>query len=183
MRRTRIYTRTITDLPGIWIDVMSLADDLAGYRNKFTCSTNQTTGIKEINMPRAWVEYYFQNAESRTSYIGFPQLQPNTTPTPEQEGEKVRKLKLLHKGDLIQYPNSAGVSHVSVVHSDRSSCSTNSSVSCAYEIIHAYGGDCSAKEKDGSCKQGSYSRKVLKTKNKFATFPDPTGFGRVKLWD
>ncbi len=155
----------ITDLPGIWIDVDSLAFDLNTYRGRFSCATNQA-GQKEINMPRSWVGYYFENAEARTRYVALP---------PEQEGERVRKLRLLHKGDLIQYPSSRDISHVSMVYSDRSTC-VNSSASCAYEIIHAYGG--ATYKYDG--RHDEFSRKVTVTRQDIGT---PTGFGRIKLWD
>lgn len=87
---------------------------------------------------------------------------------------KTDVLKKVRKGDVVVYPH-----HVALVHSDRA-CKGDV---CNYEIIHAYGGDCTEKDENGNCMPGKFSRKVLVTKNKFKKFPDPTGFGRIKLWD
>lgn len=85
-------------------------------------------------------------------------------------------LKLVRKGDLVSYSR-----HVAIVHSDQTTCSGSN---CTYEIIHAYGGECLELDKTtGECKPGTFSRKVLRTPNKFKGFPDPSGFGRIKLWD
>jgi hypothetical protein len=89
---------------------------------------------------------------------------------------KVKLQKKLHKGDLVRYGNT----HVSTIYSNRPVCNSNS---CTYEIVHAYGGNCTAYERDGSCSPGAFSRKVLVTNNIFRGFPNPTGFGRIKLWD
>jgi hypothetical protein len=74
-----------------------------------------------------------------------------------------------------------------MVYSDRPwDCKPDSKgkTNCTYEIIHAYGEECTDYDKKtGGCKSGAFSRKVLKTQGKFKGFPNPTGFGRIKLWD
>ena len=87
----------------------------------------------------------------------------------------------LKKGDLIQYDN-----HISIVYctpDDNWGGECDGLAEGQYQIVHAYGERCTAYEKDNSCKTNSFSRKVLLTLNKFTKFPNPSGFGRIKLWD
>jgi hypothetical protein len=100
--------------------------------------------------------------------------------------KSAKTVSKLHRGDLIDYPN-----HISLVYSeDRPACSatTDSKTrkkveNCSYEIIHAYGGDSYKKIINGVEKR-VYSRKVLISPNDISTtINNPTGFGRIKLWD
>ena len=82
-------------------------------------------------------------------------------------------LKKVKRGDVV-----VSKGHIAMVYSDSVQNNGN------YEIIHAYGGDCTEYDKNtGLCKIGAFSRKVLTTSNKFKGFPDTKGFGRIKLWD
>ena len=123
---------------------------------------------------RAWVAYFFDDGAYKGDVTYYGTI-------PDAESEKVKILRNLKKGDLIRY----GDDHVSTVYSDKSSCNDkDGKTTCTYEIIHAYGGDCTDyNKKTGECKPGTFSRKVLKTPNEFKGFPMPTGFGRIKLWD
>lgn len=83
-------------------------------------------------------------------------------------------LKMVKRGDLVVYKK-----HNSIVHDDLS-CSGSQ---CNYEIIHAYGGDNYKKIING-VEQRIFSRKVIVTPNDISTtISNPTGFGRIKLWD
>lgn len=79
---------------------------------------------------------------------------------------------LILKGDVIRYPD-----HVALVHSDKPSSCSNSST-CTYEIIHAYGVTPYISPETPDV--GVFSRKVMVTRENIA---QPTGFGRIKLWD
>ncbi len=103
--------------------------------------------------------------------------------------------KQIKKGDLIFY-DLPGTDHVAMVHADKPTCiettagennqtqTTNQAQStCTYNIIHAYGVDNYKKIVNGA-EQKVFSRKVLITPNDVSTTIDnPTGFGRIKLWD
>jgi hypothetical protein len=71
---------------------------------------------------------------------------------------------------------------VTMVHSERPT-NCNSNASCNYQIIHAYGGQCTVRDENDDCVPGTFSRKVIRTPNVFEGFPSPSGFGRIKLWD
>jgi hypothetical protein len=90
--------------------------------------------------------------------------------------------QFIRRGDILNYNGD----HVSTVYSDRpTSCTTNANgqTTCTYEIIHAYGGDTYKKIING-IEQRVFSRKVLVTPNDISTtISNPTGFGRIKLWD
>lgn len=95
----------------------------------------------------------------------------------ELEGSADEFTKHFKRGDLLRYDT-----HSSTVYSDRSSCDDKGN-NCTYEIIHAYGGD-SYEKKVGTKKETIFSRKVLVTPNDISTtISNPTGFGRIKLWD
>lgn len=73
--------------------------------------------------------------------------------------------------------------HISTVYSQKANCGINGS--CEYEIIHAYGVECTEiDEVTGNCLPGAFTRKVIVTPNTVsATINDPNGFGRIKLWN
>ena len=171
-------------LPGVSTHVRALANSLADYRNGFngfSCEiVNQTTGARLITIPRAWVGHYFQDADERTKYV---EISSPENPAPQEQ--RVRALRQLRKGDLLQYPRAGGVSHMSIVYSDRAECTdSNNSASCTYEIVHAYGTDTYF---DRSIAQNVFSRKVIRTLNDLPSrgggILQPVGFGRIKLWD
>lgn len=126
----------------------------------------------------AYVGYYFDketltDAKKRTYYKAFA--------TDDDREEMTPKLR---KGDLLRYPG-----HVSIVHSDKPTCTTTGAgtpdeeTTCAYEIIHASGIDCLDINRNGRCENNEpFNRKVVVNSTQlFRTIP--TGFGRVKLWD
>jgi len=88
-----------------------------------------------------------------------------------------RKLK---KGDLVRYGNT----HISMIYSDAPTC--DDSV-CTYDIVHASGNEriCYGLPGEPETCTG-FNRKV--TTNSISNsikglFRNPTGFGRIKLWD
>ena len=93
-------------------------------------------------------------------------------------------LKNIKKGDLVKYDG-----HMSMIYSDRPTClptlnaSGEEETACTYEIVHAYGGTPYQQLDENGKKVGDpiFSRKVIKTKNNISS--EPTGFGRIKLWD
>jgi hypothetical protein len=103
---------------------------------------------------------------------------------PEDGQESVKLQKKLRRGDLVEYDG-----HISMIYSDRPTCvltlnaDGEEQTTCTYEIIHAYGGDTYKKIING-IEQRVFSRKVLVTPNDISTtISNPTGFGRIKLWD
>ncbi len=88
----------------------------------------------------------------------------------------VNTVRKLHKGDIVKYNG-----HISTIYSsDKQNCNATA---CTYEIIHAYGVDTYKKIVNG-VEQRIFSRKVLVTPNDISTtISNPTGFGRIKLWD
>ena len=73
--------------------------------------------------------------------------------------------------------------HIALVHSDKLACDNN--LNCTYEIVHAYG-------RDGYTDKNNvyqFMRKVVKMPNQIIyggnkkLMSEPTGFGRIKLWD
>lgn len=91
----------------------------------------------------------------------------------------VANTKLIRKGDVVRY----GRAHISTVYSERPQDCGDTGASCTYEIIHAYGGDSYKKIINGD-EQRVFSRKVCITPNDISTtINNPTGFGRIKLWD
>lgn len=157
----------LTDLSHVDTKVFKLADKLGDYR--LTCGME--AGIRKINNPRAWVEYFFEGSMRRTYADRLPQT----------GGGRVDRLKLLHKGDLLQYPRSSnGPSHITILSSDNILCGdSNSATSCNYRITHAFGSTpYSYPESPGV---EVFSRKVINTWQDIGI--DPLGFGRVKLWD
>lgn len=83
----------------------------------------------------------------------------------------------IRRGDIIKYKD-----HVSMVYSDRPTCNDKGE-DCKYQIIHAYGVNSYKKIINGD-EQRIFSRKVLVTPNDISTtIKNPTGFGRIKLWD
>ena len=87
----------------------------------------------------------------------------------------------IRKGDILGY----GRFHVSIVYSDSPTCTEdeNNETTCNYEIIHAYGVNRyqPLDENGDPVGQSIFSRKVIKTKQNISS--QPTGFGRLKLWE
>ena len=75
--------------------------------------------------------------------------------------------ELIHKGDFVHYNE-----HISTVYSDRITDAGS------YNIIHAYG---------SNTYHNNFSRKVIITGNDIRdshnNIINPTGFGRIKLWN
>ncbi len=86
----------------------------------------------------------------------------------------------IRRGDIIQYTGSVG-RHVSMVHSNRPD-----SVS-AYDIVHASGDDKLCYAQAGQPSNCPFNRKVvvnsINNSLQSDTLKNPTGFGRIKLWD
>jgi len=97
-----------------------------------------------------------------------------------------RVQKLIRRGDILNY----GGGYISIVYSDRPACTEdeNGKATYTYEIIHAYGGDDDKgmyrypdiPEAGANRNKRVFGRKVIKTWNNIA---NPTGFGRLKLWN
>ncbi len=159
---------SIIDLPDVKTTVMNLGE----YEEKCAVNGGVTTYDRA---KRAWVEYFFteSNPVQRTYRSDIPQA----------EGQnRVQKLRLLRKGDLLQYPPSSNISHVSAVYSDRPTCTNpNDSTTCTYEIVHAYGVPSYDFNGNGLAEPNEFSRKVVRTRQDIGA--TPTGFGRIKLWD
>ena len=138
--------------------------DLDGYKE--VCKGPNISDRYFAN--RAWVAYFFE--PDRTKYIVVPNEGP----------EKDRLQKLFKKGDLIRYPSPR--THISIMHSDRPSAAGH------YEIIHASGSNSICyRPAPGMPEQCFFNRKVvinlINDKLTSTTLKNPTGFGRVKLWD
>jgi len=91
--------------------------------------------------------------------------------------------KVIHQGDFIHYD--AG--HISTVHSPKAACDDNGD-NCTYEIIHASGdGQICYDRGRGQKPSCTFNRKAVINeiiKNLTSTtLKNPTGFGRIKLWD
>ncbi|HEY4761643.1 MAG TPA: hypothetical protein VIH42_13765, partial [Thermoguttaceae bacterium] len=156
---------SITDPPDVKTTVM----DLDEYGEK--CDMKGSDRAK-----RAWVEYFFVESN--------PVQRAYVSDIPKTEGaDRVKRLRLLQKGDLLRYPPSSNISHVSMVHSDQPTCTNpNNSTTCTYEIIHAYGvTPYTPINESGEEQVPVFSRKVIKTKQNIGV--TPSGFGRIKLWD
>lgn len=91
--------------------------------------------------------------------------------------------RLIHRGDVVAYDKA----HISTVYSKGASDCTisNSSTNCNYQIVHA-NGNSGYKDK---AKVDHFTRKVIIMPNQISDgkgkkqMPEPTGFGRIKLWD
>lgn len=77
---------------------------------------------------------------------------------------------------------------MSIVYSDHAACTNaNSSDSCTYEIVHAYGTEYADLNRDGVADE--FTRKVVVSPNRMRlpnntwSLSNPIGFGRIKLWD
>ncbi len=76
------------------------------------------------------------------------------------------------RGDLVSYQY-----HISIIYSDPKADGN-------YEIVHANGSRCTKYDRrTGGCESEKFARKVLVTDHTFERFPDPVGFGRIKLWN
>lgn len=93
-----------------------------------------------------------------------------------------KQQKKIRKGDLVYYDG-----HVAVIYSERPDCQVVRN-GCAYELIHAYGGNRRAEEytypsyeldSDLSGKT-FFARKVIRT---WQNINNPLGYSRIKLWD
>lgn len=99
---------------------------------------------------------------------------------PASGTERERLLELLKKGDLVRYGNT----HVSIVYSERWG---ESRYNGDYDIIHAYGQPRADINGDGN--PNEFARKVVITPNEMLlpdltmSLSNPTGFGRIKLWE
>ncbi len=95
---------------------------------------------------------------------------------PFSAANAVATLGKAHRGDLIVHKRP----HIVILHSDKPDCGTTA---CNYEIIHAYGVTPYQQLNEDGKKIGDpiFSRKVIKTNNNIGS--EPTGFGRIKLWD
>jgi hypothetical protein len=86
-------------------------------------------------------------------------------------------LAAVRKGDLVGYAR-----HVAIVHSDKPACvETQQGSNCEYNIIHAYGDRRYDFSGNGFEEPGEFSRKVVLTRKNIGS--NPTGFGRLKLWN
>jgi hypothetical protein len=119
---------------------------------------------------RTWVSYffdYFSDSRRATRYIVLP----------DSGTERERLLKLIKKGDLIRYDDI----HISMVYSERWGVSNKGT---DYDIIHAYG---SSTYFDRIMNKYVFSREVIITGNDLPSqgggILQPTGFGRLKLWN
>lgn len=100
--------------------------------------------------------------------------------------------KLIHKGDVVRYRYQNTDVHISTVYSQRRSCldtDGNETDTCTYEIIHASGYDelCYEQNDQSLPPQCPFNRKVttneINNSLRSNTLRNPTGFGRVKLWN
>ena len=95
--------------------------------------------------------------------------------------EAVKLQKKLRKGDLVKY----GATHISTFYSDVPMCTSdkNGNSRCTYEIIHASGFNYIDTNNNKIFESGEFSRRVVINANYSKPMPEPTGFGRIKLWD
>ncbi len=134
---------------------------------------NVATGLNiTIPLPGNWIRAQDFFTNSRVFYITLPEdIAVNLQ-------ERNRWLGKLRKGDLVRYDG-----HISIIYSNRPNCGTTT---CTYEIIHAYGTPRADLDNDPTTPM-AFTRKVVITPNNMETsagpFPNPTGFGRIKLWD
>jgi len=127
----------------------------------------------QISLPnRTWAEYYFGHFADRrvTHYEVYP----------SDQSDRLMRLKLLRKGDLLKYVNNSGTTtHISIVYSERAEIVGGNA---RYRIVHAYGENSyTYPDYDPTNpNQNVFSRKVLVTWQNISA--NPTGYGRIKLW-
>ena len=94
---------------------------------------------------------------------------------PAEVVARVQLQKKLKKGDIVRYRG-----HISTVYSEKPTCDNTT---CAYAIIHASGSQCIDINGNRRCDQGDhFNRKVVINSTQLYR-TNPTGFGRIKLWD
>jgi len=154
--------------------------DCSGFSQRVIHSGRNVVEGVNISIPipssATWINAASHFTDNRVHYME----------NPTQDDERLSLKKQLRKGDLVRYGNS----HISIVYSDRPACTEdkNGDTTCSYEIIHAYGGDDDKgmyrypdiPEAAANRNKRVFGRKVIKTWNNIA---DPTGFGRLKLWN
>ena len=125
----------------------------------------------QISLPnRTWAEYYFGHFADRrvTHYEVYP----------SNQSDRLKRLKLLRKGDLLKYVNDSGTTtHISIVYSERYGESDHNG---DYDVIHAFSWECSANTQQ--CQTYPWLRKVGVTANNHPGLGAPRGFGRIRLW-
>jgi hypothetical protein len=118
---------------------------------------------------RTWVGYYFDYFSDYrvTKYLALP----------TSGSDRERLLKLIKKGDLMRYSG-----HISIVYSKKWGESEYiNTLGTLYDIIHAYGGGATGYYNENIPGKASiFARKVIVTGSNIA---NPSGFGRIKLWE
>jgi len=91
-----------------------------------------------------------------------------------QPAQVIGAERLIHKGDFIKY----GSTHITNVYSERWGLSQNNG---DYDVIQALGWECS--NTTLQCINYPWFRKVGISANNHPALSQPSGFGRIKLWE